>query len=241
MSRLLKANEIAMGSGRKTIADGTLEPSSPGTLTDTPDGQRDTAESVTQSERLRDRISELEQTVLQAASARALEFETLEQDAFQHGMDEGLKLGAAGVAQQHEEQLNALRAAVQEALDAFHQQLLAIEPLALELTQLTLEKIFGESDLRCDLVAQTTRHHLAQLTASSAVGVRVSATDFPETAQLNEAFGAPGTHPTLSVEADPQLPSGACFIELLLGRLDVSLSQQSTHAVSRLAALRQGS
>jgi flagellar assembly protein FliH len=240
MSRLLKASEITIASGRKTIADGELGPNSSDTLTHTPDGLRDTTERDTQSERLKDRISELEQAVLQATSARALELEALEQDAFQHGMDQGMKLGAAGVTQQHEEQLNVLCAAVQGALDAFNQQLLAVEPLALELTQLTLEKIFGNPDLRSDLVAQTTRHHLTQLTASSAVGVRVSATDFPETARLHKAFGTPDTHPTLSVQADPQLPSGACFIELLLGRLDVSLSRQSSHAVSRLTALRQG-
>ncbi|AMM13150.1 hypothetical protein AX768_02510 [Burkholderia sp. PAMC 28687] len=238
MSQLLKANEIAIGSGRKTIADGTLGLGSLDTLTDAPDGMRDTGEHETQCEQLKDRISQLEQAVLQAASARGLELEALERDAFQNGMDEGLKLGAASIGQQHEEQLSTLRAVVKDARDAFHQQLLAVEPLALELTQLTLEKIFGDPDLRSDLVARTTRHHLAQLTATSAVGVRVSATDFPEIAGLNKALGTTGTHPTLSVQADPQLPSGACFIELLLGRLDVSLSQQSSHAVSRLAALR---
>lgn len=241
MSQLLKANEIVIGSGRKIIADGTFGPSKPSRSIDTPYGLNDTADRDAKSiDWLKDRISEFELTALQAASAHALELEALEQTAFQQGMDEGLKLGAAGVTREHEEQLNVFHAAVQEALDAFRQQLRTVEILALDLTQLTLERIFGDPALQSDLVAQTTRHHLAQLTANSAVGVRVSAADFPEAEQLNKAFGAPDEHPALSVRADPQLPSGACLIELLLGRLDVSLPRQSSHAVGRLAALRQG-
>jgi flagellar assembly protein FliH len=142
--------------------------------------------------------------------------------------------------QDHAAQLAALRAGVQDALADFRQRLQGIETLSLDVTQAALEKIFGDRALCAALVVQTARHHLSQVATGSAIGVRVSAMDFPQPEQLQEAFTSVTQHTRLTVHADPHLASGACLIQLTLGCLDVSLPQQLSHVTAAISTLYIG-
>jgi flagellar assembly protein FliH len=234
MSQLLRAGQITISTDRKALE---TRPATPVDVTQAdrgPDRQRPPRDGGEECEQLRRRIAGLEE----AAANEAHERKALEEAAYRRGMDEGMKLGVSTVKRDHEEQLATLRTGVLEALDAFSAQLRAIEPLALETTLAALEKVLGDPASYAELVGQTARHHLAQLPDSSAVSVRVSATDFPDAEQLHLAFGPLAGHPALSVQADPQLSAGACLIDLKLGRLDVSLPQQRAHLMAALDTLR---
>lgn len=176
MSQLLKAGHVTIATGRKALEARTAIQVETKRLDQRADQPHAPQSGDEQAERLKHRIAELEQ----AAADQVRQCETLEQAAYQRGMDEGMQLGAATVKRDHEAQLATLREGVQAALEAFAEQLRAIEPLALEMTLIALEKILGDPAAYAELIGQTTRHHLAQVTANSTVGVRVSAADFPD-------------------------------------------------------------
>lgn len=234
MSRLLRAAEVVIGSGRKTLEEPATVTVGANVANQPSAGQLAQPQISSDSERLRHQVSELEH----ANAKQARKLEALEPAAFERGMAEGLVIGNANAKRDHEDQMEALRIGMREALEGFHLQLRAIETLALDLTHVSLERIFGDSALHSTLVAETTRHHLSQVATNSAIGVRVSADDFPDSERLHEAFGAPTEHPTLSVQTDPQLPSGTCLIKLTLGQLDASLPLQKANVITALNKLR---
>ncbi|MGF6647324.1 hypothetical protein [Paraburkholderia sp. GAS82] len=239
MSRLLRAGDITVSVVRKALEERTPAEVDPDCMDSHLGGHRETSASGSEREGLERRVAELEQ----AAIEQMREFEALEQAAYQRGMDDGIRCGAANVKRDHDEQLNVLRAGVTEALDVFRQRLTAVETLALDLTHVALEKIFGNTSMHAELVIQTARHHLGQLSGNSAIGVRVSAADFADAERLQVTFGLvpEAQHPALSVRADPHLSSGTCLIDLTLGRLDVSLPQQKAKVVDALEKLRADS
>jgi flagellar assembly protein FliH len=245
MSLLLKARHVTLVEARRTLALAAGAPAAPvdaqpfeGPVAGVPQRgpQAQDADAVIGA--LRRQLSGLEQ----AHTEQARNIETREEAAYQRGVERGMSdgedAGLARAVRDHAEQLETLHAGVQEALDAFRAKLQAVETLALDLTQLALEKILGDPVLCPTLVVQTARHHLAQVATGSAIGIQVSAADFPEPDDLHEAFAALMQHTTLTVGANRQLRPGACLIELTLGRLDVSLPQQLAHVSATLEALR---
>lgn len=233
MSLLMKAGHVIIGAGRKALGEAAaVSPSAEQAAA----GAHPASDTEARIELLKRQLSELEQ----AYAEQTLSLEAREEAAHQRGIDEGVKTGMARAVRDHAGQLDALQAGVSDALKDFRQQLQTVETLALDVTQAALEKIFGDAALCTELVVQTARHHISHVAADSAIGVQVSAADFPESAQLQEAFATLTRHTTLTVAANPQLPSGACLIDLKLGRLDVGLPQQMTHLAATLNALRTG-
>jgi flagellar assembly protein FliH len=237
MSLLLKAGEITVGSGRRPLVQGAVTP-----IHAAQTGQPEQRAALTASdarpdgqiESLKHRVAELER----AYEEQTRHVETLKQEAYQRGIDAGIESGVARAENDHTAMLDRLEAGVKAALAALHERLQVIEVLALDVAQSALEKVIGDPASYTALIGQTVRHHLAQTAAGSAVGIRVSADDFADPVLLKDTFATLTRHTLLAVKADPQLRSGACVIELTLGRLDLSLPQQMTRIVTALDGLR---
>ncbi len=240
MSSLLKAAHITLGMDRKSLHAPAI------TFADTSDKLSVNAERhIDANERdAATIINELKQHLVdaQANYATAIaENETQVTAAFQRGWREGHLQGkadgAAEVESKQEEQLVLLKAAIGESAIAVDRQLAQIEPLALTITQAILDKIFGDPSMYAALVIKTARHHLSSVVADSAIRLEVSGQDFPDPDTLKSALGGLANKMNFTISTSPSLPHGACFIQLKLGRLDVSLQRQTNIVKTTLAAL----
>ncbi|OLL30867.1 hypothetical protein BTH42_14935 [Burkholderia sp. SRS-W-2-2016] len=234
MSRLFKAEQITLGSERKSIGMTNLA---------SPDSESNVSEIACVPARPDNgaQLAELKRQLPELAHSHAEQtraFEELERAAYQRGVDKGIETGIARAEYGHAQQLDALAAGIDSALAVFGERLLGIEAIALDVAQAALRKTLGDSDRYAALVVQTARHHVAQIAAGSLIGMRVSAEDFPTSAELSEAFAAITRNTKLAVEVDPQLTAGSCVIDLTLGRLDVSLPRQLAQIDHTLDGLR---
>ncbi|MGF6696585.1 flagellar assembly protein FliH [Paraburkholderia sp. MM5496-R1] len=238
MSLLLKAAQVTLGSGRKTLGRATLVAVAAEPSEHVPVQVQHAFQTDAQIDELRRELAELAQT----HAEQIRDFEERERAAYQRGIEEGIEegieKGVARVKLDHVQRIEALVAGIDAALAALRDRLQAVESLALDVAQAALRKTLGDTTACAALVVQTARHHLAQIAAGSAIGVRVSAQDFPDADALRDAFATLTRDTALTVDADPQLAAGACLIDLTLGRLDVSLPRQLSHFNRTLDELR---
>ncbi|MGF6873143.1 FliH/SctL family protein [Paraburkholderia sp. MM5477-R1] len=234
MSLLLKAAQVTLGSGRKTLGRATLVAVAAEPSEHVPVQVQHAFQTDAQIDELRRELAELAQT----HAEQIRDFEERERAAYQRGIEEGIEKGVARVKLDHVQRIEALVAGIDAALAALRDRLQEVESLALDVAQAALRKTLGDTTACAALVVQTARHHLAQIAAGSAIGVRVSAQDFADADALRDAFATLTRDTALTVDADPQLAAGACLIDLTLGRLDVSLPRQLSHFNRTLDELR---
>ncbi|RZF29081.1 hypothetical protein EVC45_14825 [Paraburkholderia sp. UYCP14C] len=228
MSLLLKAAQVSFDSARKTLGRAPLVPVAAAAEPPEP------VAAQVQIDELRRELAEHAQT----HAEQIRDFEERERAAWQQGVEQGIEKGVTQVKLDHAQRREALAAGIDAALATLRERLQAIESLALDVAQAALHKTLGDSAAYAELVVQTARHHLAQVAAGSAIGVRVSAHDFPDAEALRDAFATLTRQSALTVDAAPQLAAGACLIDLKLGRLDVSLPRQLSHMNRTLDELR---
>lgn len=181
-------------------------------------------------DRLLARIAELEA----AAAGHEAELAQHALAAFERGIEDGARQAVLAEA----ERLALLRGGVDAALDAFIARMASLDGLAAELALVGLERVLGDPTRHTELVVETVRHRLTSIAQGSLVGIRVSADDFGDPALLDAVRRTLDTAPSVSLVADPQLPAGACVIELTLGKLDAGIPRQ---LASVAATIREAS
>ncbi|MXN76545.1 hypothetical protein GR157_17605 [Burkholderia sp. 4701] len=169
-------------------------------------------------DRLLARIAELEA----AASGHDDELEQRARAAFEQGIEDGIQRATRAEA----ERLALLKAGIGAACDVFMARIASLDALAAEVALVGLERVLGDPARQAELVVDTIRHRLTSIAQGSLVGIRVSADDFTDPALLDAARRTLDTAPSVSLAADPQLPSGACVIDLTLGKLDAGIPRQ---------------
>ncbi|WP_185646313.1 FliH/SctL family protein [Burkholderia stagnalis] len=146
----------------------------------------------------------------------------------------GVENGRAQAIREEGERIAALKAATAAAREDFVSRMAALDKLAVELALTGLQRVLGDAARYATLVGETIRHRLASTAGGSIIGIRVSAADFDESAQLADLAGTLGIAPSITLVADPSLPAGACFIDLTLGRLDASIPHQMRNIAASL-------
>lgn len=166
----------------------------------------------------------------QIAQLRA-ESEEAEAKAF----DRGLKAGEARADELAQAKLQLLQETATAARADLAVQLAKLEELALQLSTLSLEKIFGADVLHPELVAHSIRHRVGQLSSELVVGIRVSAADFPDAVAVAALVAATDR---ADISLDGKLASGDCIIDLKLGHFDIGVGSQWQRLHAFLDSLR---
>ncbi|QVN23638.1 hypothetical protein [Burkholderia pyrrocinia] len=169
-------------------------------------------------DRLLARIAELEAV----ASGHEDELEQRARAAFERGIEDGIQRATRAEA----ERIALLKSGIDTARDAFIARIASLDALAAEVALVGLERVLGDPTRHAELVVETVRHRLTSIAQGSLVGIRVSADDFRDPALLDTVRRALDTAPSVSLVADPQLPAGACVIDLTLGKLDAGIPRQ---------------
>ncbi|SAL10673.1 FliH/SctL family protein [Caballeronia telluris] len=146
--------------------------------------------------------------------------------AYENGLAEGLAKGRELAVQDHERRDASLRSGVDAAVAAFHASLSALEPLAIDIAVVALERMLGDADEHAELITRTAAHHVAQLAAGSVLALEFATTDFPSSDDLARAAGPLARDHAVRVGVNTQLKAGQCLIRLNLGTLDASLDGQ---------------
>ncbi|WP_322081145.1 hypothetical protein [Burkholderia sp. BCC1972] len=170
----------------------------------------------------RDRLLARIATLEAAASGHEAELAQSARTAFERGIEDGIRQAAHVEA----ERLALLKSGIDAARDTFIARLASLEGLAAEVALVGLERVLGDPTRHAELVIDTVRHRLTSIAQGSLVGIRVSADDFRDPARLDTVRHTLDTAPSVSLVADPQLPAGACVIDLTLGKLDVGIPRQ---------------
>ncbi|WP_176317478.1 hypothetical protein [Burkholderia vietnamiensis] len=170
----------------------------------------------------RDRLLARIAAIEAAAAGHEAELAQSAQTAFERGIEDGIRQ----VAHAEAERLSLLKAGIDAARDTFIARLASLEKLAAEVALVGLERVLGDPTRHAELVIETVRHRLTSIAHESLVGIRVSADDFRDPARLDTVRHTLDTAPSVSLVADPQLPAGACVIDLTLGKLDVGIPRQ---------------
>lgn len=110
--------------------------------------------------------------------------------------------------------------------------------VAVTIARTALARILGDVADYPVLVEAIIRHHVAQVSAGSVVGVRVSASDFTDEARLAVLAAEQGG---LRIERDSKLAAGSCLFDLTLGMIDASVPLQANAVETLLAPLAFGS
>lgn len=175
---------------------------------------------------LRAEIARLESVLedREVAHARALEAaveEARAEAARAHRRDDAAALGTLTTA------LGSLSARLDEKLGG-------VETLALNASELALANVFDPPADMMGLVSRAIRKQVSEVRAELVLAVAVSPADFPDPEALTAvAASAPGAR----IQIDDALASGACRLDLRLGRIDLSLPQHWAELRDRLRQL----
>ncbi|MBO1858690.1 hypothetical protein J4G52_34540 [Burkholderia cenocepacia] len=224
MSPIIKAAQIVLSVERVSLrAQSAVMESSPSSVAHAPaarvldDGNTGDA-FAPERDRLLARIAALEA----AASGHEAELAQSARTAFERGIEDGIRQAMHAEA----ERLALLKNGIDAACDTFIARLASLEALAAEVALVGLERVLGDPARHAELVIDTVRHRLTSIAQESLVGIRVSADDFRDPARLDTVRHMLDTAPSVSVVVDPQLPGGACVIDLTLGKLDIGIPRQ---------------
>ncbi|WP_157638461.1 hypothetical protein [Burkholderia ubonensis] len=231
MTTVIKAGHVLLSVDRIPLAAPRARP---GQLSDAAHDAAPQPPSATNSdnplarerEQLLARIAALEA----ALTDRDASLEIQMREAFATGVENG----RTQAIREEGERIAALKAATVAAREDFVSRMAALDKLAVELALTGLERVLGDAACYATLIGETIRHRLASTVDGSIVGIRVSGADFDEPARLADLSGTLGVAPSITLVADPSLPSGACFIDLKLGRLDASIPHQMRNIAASL-------
>ena len=133
--------------------------------------------------------------------------------------------GAREVLLDDEDRLEAVRAGLAGAIEAWNDRLVGAEALAVSVARVAVERMLGECQDLAGLVERSAAAYVARVGANSVVALRVSALDFPEAERLLDLSRSMGLPPE-ALTADPGLAPGECRVDLSLGHADLTLSAQ---------------
>ncbi|MBN3821312.1 hypothetical protein G3N57_34475 [Paraburkholderia sp. Se-20369] len=223
MNVILKAHRVRLEGGRKrlvvAVASDLRLDTAPSAVP--PDGRAAEIEALTV------RLAEFE------AKCAALEDER--EAAYRRGVDDGGRAAEASAKRDDDARVDALSRGVQDARASLQTRFASLESLALDIAQIALERILGATEHYPALVAQTIRHHVAQMETSVVLTVDVSRADFPDDNALQPITAAA---PESIVNAHPHLPAGACRFGLAPGRAELDLSRQCDRLMAVLDRFR---
>lgn len=223
MSTLLKAHRVQFENGRKSLAAADSGASHSSTLTPAAPPDPHAAEFAV----LTARVAELE-------AARAT-FERERQEAYRKGVEDGGRAADVRAKRDDDARIDALSRGLQDARAALQAWFASLEDLALDVARATLEQMFGATERYPALIAETIRHHVAQIDAGTVLTVDVSRADFPDDDALQSISAAA---PDSIVTAHPHLPAGACRLGLAPGRAELDLLRQYGRLLAALDRLR---
>jgi len=161
---------------------------------------------------------------LDAAERR---IETARASGLAEGFTDGLRRAEADFTARSE----ALAECVSSALSTYETGIQRLAELSSTIALAAIEQVLGSEHGRGEAVARIVARQLQLLTSSAPAEVRVSASDFADTAALHDALASVNVDPA-RVCTDPALASGQVTIRLQLGQVDAGIDQQ-------LAALRR--
>lgn len=231
MTTVIKAGHVLVSADRLPLSAPRARPGQPSGASHDATPQPPSATNCDnplawEREQLLTRIAALEA----ALTDRDASLEHQMREAFASGVENGRTLAI----REEGERIAALKAATAAAREDFVSRMAALDKLAVELALTGLERVLGDAARYATLIGETIRHRLASTVDGSIVGIRVSAADFDEPAQLADLSGTLGVAPSITLVADPSLPAGACFIDLKLGRLDASIPHQLRNIAASL-------
>ena len=134
--------------------------------------------------------------------------------------------------------LALLEQGVSNALAHARTRVDSLEQLALLLAETALEKVFTPTSDYRELTTRAIARQLTQFRRNAMLRIAVSERDFPEHRAL-EALGA-RLGANVVMAADPQLPAGACHIDLRLGHIEISLVEHWDALKAELRRLAGG-
>jgi flagellar biosynthesis/type III secretory pathway protein FliH len=169
-------------------------------------------------------IARLDEALGSAAAAAA----AAEERAREEGRREGLEEAAADEAKR----LGLLEEGIAAAVADLAKRLDCIETLALGIAKAGLAKVFEDPAGEAERVAAAIEAQVSRLRADAVLAVHVSGSDFPDEASL--AALAAGRSP---VSALPELGSGECRLDLVLGQVDAGPRTQWAHLAGILDEL----
>lgn len=173
---------------------------------------------------LRQRIASLESDIRQRDAA----IEGLKADvkrAFEEGNAQGYRNGLSDAEDRQSERLSLLERGVTKACAELAENMASLERLSALLAHECLDIILGEAADRAEIVRRIIASQIARLDRAMLLAVEVSRQDFPD----DDALGSVAAHtglPLAILSADSEAPSGACSMQLRLGRIDVGIDQQ---------------
>ncbi|WP_244136049.1 MULTISPECIES: hypothetical protein [unclassified Burkholderia] len=167
--------------------------------------------------------------------ARCAALDDEREKAYRRGVDEGRREADASAKRDDDARIDALSRGVHDARASLQTQFASLESLALDVAQVALERILGATEHYPALVAQTIRHHVAQMKTGVVLTVDVSRADFPDDESLRPISAAA---PESIVNAHPHLPAGACRFGLAPGRAELDLPGQLDRLMTLLHRLR---
>jgi flagellar biosynthesis/type III secretory pathway protein FliH len=223
MNVILKAHRVRLEDGRKQLAAAVTGKPSPNIPLSAapPDGR--TAEIEALNARLA------------AFEARCATLEDEREAAYRRGVDDGVREANTSAKRDDDARIDALSRGVQDARASLQTRFASLESLALDIAQVALERILGATEHYPALVAQTIRHHVAQMETGVVLTVDVSRADFPDDEALRPISAAA---PESIVNAHPHLPAGACRFGLAPGRAELDLPRQRDRLLTILDRLR---
>lgn len=161
-----------------------------------------------------DKISKLQIALIEARELAG----KAEKEAREAGMKAGRREARDDIAQR----IALIEKGVEQARTAWDDRLAGIDALAVMLARSALAKVFGGGADLADLVTRAIDARMRVLRGESVVGIRVSASDFPD----EEALGSLRAHADtrgIDVVADPTLRAGDCRLDLQLGHIDLGI------------------
>lgn len=178
-------------------------------------------ENEDQLKSLQARIAELE-IGLEVARRSA---QTSAEDAYTQGFSAGIDEGQARSATEEHERTEKFQKGVGQAVQRLDTHLSKSGELALELTHLSLQKLFGEASYRGEAVSLMLTHQLTQIERGSILYVSVSSDDFDSVEGLRAILDGAG-HERVELKLGSDLSSGQCVIDLKLGAIELDLDRQ---------------
>lgn len=153
----------------------------------------------------------------------AVDLEKTRADAHAEGVAEGVR--------RNEALLESLARAAERGETAIAEGLEGSAMLALAIARAALGQLFADRGQWKAMIGDIVATRRAQVDDNLLLGIRVSAKDFPDDAEL---AGIAHDDDRVTLVADPKLASGDCLFELRLGEMEVGPATQGRNLLAFL-------
>ena len=190
-------------------------------------------EAVSNSQTIR--IAQLERRIAdltEQSQNAAQEADERIEAAFQ----KGLKAGETAADTRAAQRIETLETGIGQARKSLVDRLEKMEIPALEVARTSLSRLLEDTSQYMPLVAQAIARQMRDIDAELVLSIHVSKEDFSDPVALANISQS---HPGISVQCDPELPSGGCRIDLQLGRIDAGIPGQWQRLSTFLESLAQ--